>query len=177
MKITTSHTSNSPVTFVTHTHFAVLLFLAVLLRKLTIIAIWTQCNMIGSMQPWGVIQKSHSNTETVQKVLQSVAEFVPTRVNEVLVLISLESRCFAWFRTGEHDVSKTSTLESISSLFPGIFCVLHQTIHLIPKCGLYNCLLFMLIGSIFAKLYLETRHWGVNIMKTRNDLICHHFAI
>ena len=66
--------------------------------------------------------------------------------------------------------------ESISILFPErIFCVLHQTIHIIPKCGLYNCLLFMLIGSIFAKLYLETRHWGVNIMQTRNDFICHHF--
>ena len=46
----------------------------------------------------------------VQKVLQSVAEFVPTRVNEVLVFISLESPCFARFRPGEHDVSKTSTL-------------------------------------------------------------------
>ena len=45
----------------------------------------------------------------VQKVLQSVAEFVPTRENEVLVLISLESPCFARFRPGEHDVSKTST--------------------------------------------------------------------
>ena len=53
----------------------------------------------------------------VQKVLQSVAEFVPTRVNEVLVLISLESRCFARFRPEEHDVSKTSTL----SLFPLCF--------------------------------------------------------
>ena len=30
----------------------------------------------------------------LQKVLQPVAEFVPTRVNEVLVLISLESPCF-----------------------------------------------------------------------------------
>ena len=38
----------------------------------------------------------------VQKVLQSVAEFVPTRVNE--------SRCFARFLPGEHGVSKTSTL-------------------------------------------------------------------
>ena len=46
----------------------------------------------------------------VQKVLQSAAEFVPTRVNEVLVLISLESRCFARFLPGEHGVSKTSTL-------------------------------------------------------------------
>ena len=116
MKITTTHTSNSPVTFVTHTHFAVLLFLAVLLRKLTIIAIWTQCNMIGSMQPWGVIQKAIPMLKLcknfhglMQKVLQSVEEFVPNRVNEVLVLISLESRCFARFRPGEHDVSKTST--------------------------------------------------------------------
>ena len=113
--MTTTNTSNSPVTFVTHTHFAVLLFLP--LRKLTIIAIWAQCNMIGSMQPWGVIQKAISMLKLcknfyglVQKVLQSVAEFVPTRVNEVLVLISLESRCFARFRPGEHDVSKTSTL-------------------------------------------------------------------
>ena len=46
----------------------------------------------------------------VQKVLQSVEEFVPNPVNEVLVLISLESRCFARFRPGEHGVSKTSTL-------------------------------------------------------------------
>ena len=46
----------------------------------------------------------------MQKVLQSVEEFVPNRVNEVLVLISLESRCFARFRPGEHGVSKTSTL-------------------------------------------------------------------
>ena len=86
----------------------------------------------------------------MQKVLQSVEEFVPNRVNEVLVLISLESRCFARFRPGEHGVSKTSTLT--------LFLLCHQTIHLIPKCGLYNCLHFILIGSIFAKLYLETRH-------------------
>ena len=86
----------------------------------------------------------------MQKVLQSVEEFVPNRVNEVLVLISLESRCFARFCPGEHGVSKTSTLT--------LFLLCHQPIPLIPKCGLYNCLLFILIGSIFAKLYLETRH-------------------
>ena len=43
----------------------------------------------------------------VQKVLQSVAEFVPTLVNEVLFFISLKSRCFPRFRPGEHDVRKT----------------------------------------------------------------------
>ena len=98
----------------------------------------------------------------MQKVLQSVEEFVPNRVNEVLVLISLESRCFARFRPGEHGVSKTSTLTLFLLCFQKeyfvFFCVLHQTIHLIPKCGRYNCLLFMLIGSSFAKLYLETSH-------------------
>ena len=108
---------HSPVTFVTHTRaFCCPPLSAVLFRKLTIIAIWTQFNIWLVQCNAEEIQKSHSYAETVQKflwtrakVLQSAAEFVLTRVNEVLVF-SLESRCFARFRPGEHDVSKTSTL-------------------------------------------------------------------
>ena len=67
----------------------------------------------------------------VQKVLQSVAEFVPTRVNEVLVLTSLESRCFARFRPGEHDVSKTSTLSLFLLCFRKEFFVFFTKLYIL----------------------------------------------
>ena len=107
VKITTTHTSNSPVTFVTHTHFAVLLFLPSccvnsLLSQSGLSVTWlVQCNPEESFKKAIPMLKLCKNSYGfVQKVLQSVAEFVPTRVNEILVLISLESRCFARFRPG-----------------------------------------------------------------------------
>ena len=67
----------------------------------------------------------------VQKVLQSAAEFVSTRVNEVLVLISLESRCFARFRPGEHDVSETSTLSLFQFCFHLVFILFQNAGYII----------------------------------------------
>ena len=95
----------------------------------------------------------------VQKVLQPVAEFVPTRVNEVLVLISLESRCFPRFRPGEHDVSKTSTLSLFLFCFREEYFVFFTKLYILfQNAGYITGFLVMLIRSIFAKLYLETRH-------------------
>ena len=95
----------------------------------------------------------------VQKVLQPVAEFVPTRVNEVLVLISLESRCFPRFRPREHDVSKTSTLSLFLFCFREEYFVFFTKLYILfQNAGYITGFLVMLIRSIFAKLYLETRH-------------------
>ena len=95
----------------------------------------------------------------VQKVLQSVAEFVPTRENKVLVLISLESPCFARFRPGEHDVSKTLTLSLFLLCFRKEYFVFFTKLYILfQNAANRTAFLVKLIGSIFANLYLETRH-------------------
>ena len=96
----------------------------------------------------------------VQKVLQPVAEFVPTRVNEVLVLIALDRvSIFPRFRPGEHDVSKTSTLSLFLFCFREEYFVFFTKLYILfQNAGNITGFLVMLIRSIFSKLYLETRH-------------------
>ena len=82
----------------------------------------------------------------VQKVLQPVAEFVPTRVNEVLVLISLESRCFARFRPGVHDVRKqrkTSTLSLLLLCFRKEYFVFFTKLYILFQNAGYIIVYFL----------------------------------
>ena len=161
--MTTTHTSNSPVTFATQV-FCRPPLSAVLLRKLTIIAIWTQCNMTGSMQPWGVIQKSHSNAETVQKFLwtRTKSTAICSRIrphpwNEVLVLISLESRCFARFRPGEHDVRKqrkTSTLSLLLLCFRKEYFVFFTKLYILFQNAGYIIVHFLFLAKRRAARFI-----------------------